>query len=103
MPKETFWDSSTAIEGDGTEPILTVRWGGEAPSVTLNDVQFDRAGINRLVDALVRARNATFGADADGNRRTVKVAITADTTEWDAALKRMRADIEHTKNLRGSL
>ena len=65
MPKETFWDSSTAVEGDESEPILTVGWGSDnPPSLTLNDVEFDRSGINRLIQTLVKARNATFGLDA---------------------------------------
>jgi len=63
MPKETFWDSATAVEGDDSEPILTVTWGNDQPTVHLNGIEFDRSGINRLIRALVRARNATYGAD----------------------------------------
>ncbi|WP_413354044.1 hypothetical protein [Microbacterium sp. 1P06AB] len=56
MPKETFWNSNTAIEGDGvSEPILTVTWGAKTPGVYLNGVQFDQPGIERLIKALRRA------------------------------------------------
>lgn len=64
MPKETFWDSATAVENDGvSEPVLTVSWGGELPAVKLNGIESDRSGVNRLIRALRRARDATFGAD----------------------------------------
>lgn len=64
MPKETFWNSATAVENDEvSEPVLTVTWGSEQPSVHLNGVEFDRSGINRLIHTLRRARDATHGAD----------------------------------------
>lgn len=63
MPKETYWDSATAVEGDGSEPVLTLCWGDSQPEVTLNGVVFDRSGLNRLLGDLKRARNATYGED----------------------------------------
>jgi hypothetical protein len=62
MPKETFWDSSTAVEGDESEPILTLTWGDQS-TVRVNGVDFDRSAINRLVRSLRRARDATYGVD----------------------------------------
>lgn len=60
MPKETFWDAA-AVDGDGvSEPVLTVAWGG---AVFINGSGIDRSGINRLIRALRRARDATYGAD----------------------------------------
>lgn len=63
MPKETFWDSSTAVEGDNSEPVILLTWGGDQPAVLINGVEFDRSGTNRLIRSLKRARDATFGAD----------------------------------------
>lgn len=64
MPKETFWNSATAVENDGvSEPVLTVTWGAEQPGVYLNGIEFDRSGSNRLIRTLRRARDATYGAD----------------------------------------
>lgn len=63
MPKETFWDSATSVEGDESDPIVTVTWGGDQPAVQINGVEFDRSGTNRLIRALRRARDSTFGAD----------------------------------------
>lgn len=64
MPKETFWNSATAVENDGvSEPVLTVTWHGDNPGVYLNGVASDRSGINRLIRTLRRARDATYGAD----------------------------------------
>lgn len=64
MPKETFWDSSTAVEGDDSQPVLTVEWHGDEPGVTLNGVRFDRSGVNRLIRVMRRARNQTYMKDA---------------------------------------
>lgn len=63
MPKENFYDSSTRVEGDGLPPDLVVSWGKERPEVMVNDIPFDRSGLNRLIAALKRARNQTYGAD----------------------------------------
>lgn len=64
MPKETFWNSATAVENDGvSEPVLTVTWHGDTPATYLNGIEFDRSGINRLIRTLRRARDATYGAD----------------------------------------
>jgi hypothetical protein len=64
MPKETFWDSPTAIEGDDSQPVLTVEWHGDNPGVYLNGVHFDRSGVNRLIRVMRKARNQTDGKDA---------------------------------------
>lgn len=65
MPKETFWDSANAVKNDGvSEPVLTVTWGSEQPVVNINGTPIDRSGVNRLIRALRRARDATYGADA---------------------------------------
>lgn len=64
MPKENFYDSKTRVQGDGLPPELVVSWGEEdGPKVTINDVEYDRSGVNRLIAALRKARNQTFGAD----------------------------------------
>ena len=62
MPKETFW-SETSVEGDDSEPVLTISWHGDTPGVFFNGVCMDRSGVNRAISSLRRARNATFGAD----------------------------------------
>lgn len=61
MPKARFW-KSTAVEGD--DPDLTVTWGDKQPEVQINGTAFDRSGLNRLIRALRRARDQTFGSDA---------------------------------------
>lgn len=76
MPSEKFY-ASTAVEGDDTAPVLDVAWGrpGQVepsdagltpaePGVYLNGEQFDRRGINRLINVLRRARDRMYGADA---------------------------------------
>lgn len=93
MPKETFWDSS--LEETGHPPVLTVAWGGEQPAVTLNDVEFDRSEINRLIRDLVRARNATWGADeGDSKTRTVTIKINADTSDFTEAIERLKRSVK---------
>lgn len=65
MPKEKFYPA-TAVEGDGSEPTLTISWGHgpeTAPGVFVNGVDFDRSALNRLIRVLRRARDNTFGAD----------------------------------------
>lgn len=62
MPKESFW-SPVQIEGE--KPELTVAWGTTpTPGVHLNDMELDRSGLNRLITALRRARDAVYGADS---------------------------------------
>lgn len=65
MPKENFYWSGQ-VEGDGREPDLTVTWHEDAHpiGVRLNGHIMDRAGLNRLIKALRRARDYTYGADA---------------------------------------
>jgi len=68
MPKEEFYGFAT---GDGgtrrfsvaTSASLTVRWGDEQPRVTINGVEYDRRGLNRLIVVLRKAREQTFGDD----------------------------------------
>lgn len=96
MPAEKFYPA-TAVENDGSEPTLTVGWGGDTPAVTLNGVESDRSGINRLIDVLVRARNATFGADADGKGRTVTVTLKADTSEFEATMREAEDRVRRLK------
>ncbi len=82
MPKETFWNSDVAVEGDGvSEPVLTVTWGAETPGVYLNGVQFDQSGIDRLVNSLRRA---------SGRDRTVTVTLHANTDEYVASMERAK-------------
>jgi hypothetical protein len=65
MPKETFWDSSTAVEGDDSTPVLTVSWHdkncacGEG-GVWLNSVPFDESGVDRLIRTLRKAKRKNF-------------------------------------------
>lgn len=65
MPKETFWDSATAVEGDNSEPILTVAWHKDCPCeqtfVALNGVKFDSSGITRLIGVLRKANKQAYG------------------------------------------
>ena len=63
MPKENFYDSSTRIEGDGLPPDLGVAWGSNQPEVTINEIAYDRSGLNRLIAALRKARDQTYGRD----------------------------------------
>lgn len=63
MPKENFYDSSTRVEGDGLPPDLVVAWGESQPKVMVNGIAYDRSGLNRLIGALRKARNQTYGAD----------------------------------------
>jgi len=62
MPKETFWPE-TAVDGDGSEPILTIEWHKDIPGVYFNGVHMDRSGLNRAITSIRRARNATYGVD----------------------------------------
>ena len=80
MPKETFWDSATAVENDGvSEPVATVPWGDDHTGVYLNGVHFDDSGIERLQTTLRRAT---------GKERTVKVTLTAQTDDYVAGMER---------------
>ena len=80
MPKETFWNSATAVENDGvSEPVLTVTWGEEQTGVYLNGVHFDQSGIDRLATVLRRAT---------GKDRTVTVTLTASTDAYVAGMER---------------
>lgn len=82
MPKETFWNSATAVENDGvSEPVLTVTWGEEQQGVYLNGAEFDPSGIERLLNVLRRAL---------GKERTVKVTLEAETSRFNAALEESR-------------
>lgn len=86
MPKETFWDSATAVENDGvSEPVLTVTWHEDEVGVYLNGVKFDYSGIERLSKTLRRAT---------GKDRVVSVTLVANTASYDAAMA------ESTKRLR---
>lgn len=62
MPKEKFYDQHS-VEGDGSLPHLVVIWGIDLPQVKVNDVVYDRSGLNRLIKTLRKARNQTFGMD----------------------------------------
>lgn len=82
MPKETFWDSATAVEGDGvSEPVLTVTWG-DTDGVYLNGVHFDESGIVRLSNVLRRA----IGKD-----KTVSVTLTANVDAYVEPMERATA------------
>lgn len=86
MPKETFWNSATAVENDGvSEPVLTVTWGEEQQGVYLNGIEFDESGINRLLNVLRRAL---------GKDRTVKVTLEAETSAFDTALEESKARVQ---------
>lgn len=76
MPKEVVYDHSTQYHS------LTVGWNSDPGGVGITaqmcadagegmakagpavDVHLDRAGINRLIRLLRKARDAAFGADA---------------------------------------
>jgi len=79
MPAEKFWDSETAIEGDGSEPVLTVTWGDGGTRI--NGVKFDQSAIDRLTNALRRAT---------GKDRTVTVTLRAETSEYIAEMARAK-------------
>lgn len=92
MPKETFWDSSRAIENDGvSEPVLTVTWGEATPGIHLNGVPFDQSGIDRLQTALRRAsgksadEDTTINATIDPKQiaRVIRVAMDRGTISRD--------------------
>lgn len=78
MPVEKFYPSA-AIEGQPSE-VLEVAWSKDEPGEGYENVwiiasegndgiawsmsfDLDRSGLNRLIKALRRARNATFGVD----------------------------------------
>lgn len=104
MPKETFWNSATAIENDGvSEPVLTVAWGSDDSNVYLNGVAFDASGIDRLMSTLRRA---------SGKDRVVHVTLRADTDAYSAAMEvaadrvralngELRTAVELTERLNG--
>jgi len=74
MPKETFWDSATAVEDDGaSEPVLTITWGETEPGTYINGVLFDQSGIDRMQSVLRRAT---------GKDRTVTVTLQAQTSGY---------------------
>jgi hypothetical protein len=62
MPKETFWPEA-AVEGDESEPCLTITWGTDMPGVYLNGVYVDRSTLNRLIRVARTARDKAFGKD----------------------------------------
>lgn len=63
MPKEEFYIGSQ-VAGDGQKPDIVVSWGTtEYPQVLINGMRSDRAGINRLIATLRKARNQVFGPD----------------------------------------
>ncbi|MDQ0726825.1 hypothetical protein [Microbacterium sp. W4I20] len=85
MPKETFWNSATAVENDGvSEPVLTVTWGADSPAVYLNGVEFDASGIERLMNVLRRAI---------GKERVVTVTLATDKTDFEKAIEESRARV----------
>lgn len=61
MPAEKFYDSTTS---DPEDAHLVVSWGEKpSPQVTINGVEYERSGLNRLIRSLTRARNQVYGAD----------------------------------------
>lgn len=62
MPKEKFYDS-TRIDGNSLPPELEIAWGLAQPQVTINNIAYDRSGLNRMISVLRKARNQTYGAD----------------------------------------
>ena len=62
MPKEKFWPA-TAVEGDGTEPTVTISWGNDQPGVIINGMESDRSGVNRMIKVLRKARDQAHGHD----------------------------------------
>ena len=77
MPKETFWESS-AVEGDGSEPTLTVQWGDAIAGTIINGAEFDASAIERLQAVLRRA---------SGKDRIVNVTLTANTSAYVAGME----------------
>lgn len=75
MPKESFWDSMSAVEGD--DPILTVAWGDG--TVRINDVIFDASALERLQTTLRRAT---------GSNRNITVTLHAETSQFTEAMER---------------
>lgn len=75
MPSEKFY-GKTAVEGKVVRDLLEVSWGkGGAewtPTVSIKltvdgryaNIEADRSGLNRLIKALRKARDQTFGEDA---------------------------------------
>ncbi|GAA6122589.1 hypothetical protein BPY_06970 [Bifidobacterium psychraerophilum] len=66
MPKEKFYEyerEHPKVEGDGSEPDLTVQWGDEPPYIQGAMALNSRSAINRLIRSLRRARNQQFGKD----------------------------------------
>jgi len=69
MPAEKFYPS-TAVEGQPSDHF-EIAWHRDYPGVfatlvigdAASGIELDRAGVNRAIAALRRARNATFGAD----------------------------------------
>jgi len=69
MPAEKFYPS-TAVEGQPSDH-LEVSWHRDYPGVfatliiggAASGIDLDRSGINRMIRALRRARDATYGAD----------------------------------------
>jgi hypothetical protein len=69
MPAEKFYPSTT-VEGQPSDH-LEIAWHRDTPGVVITlEVDgvgaawfMDRSGINRMVRALRRARDASFGAD----------------------------------------
>lgn len=67
MPTEKFYDPRS-VDGDPLmeDSSFVVRWGPEQPAgypVDVANISMDRAGINRLIRTLRRARDFAFGAD----------------------------------------
>lgn len=67
MPKENFYFGNQ-VEDDGQEPDIVVSWhkpsGLDAVGrVHINGLPTDRSGLNRLIAALRRGRNAVYGKD----------------------------------------
>lgn len=92
MPKETFWDSATAVMNDGvSEPVLTVTWGAEKPGIYLNGIEFDPSGIERLMNTLRRAL---------GKERTVTVTLVTEKTAFEKSIEESR---ERVRALRREL
>lgn len=63
MPASKFYPIGS-VEGD--DPFLYVGWanpGNSLTGVTVNAVELDRSGLNRLIRDLRRARDATYGKD----------------------------------------
>lgn len=75
MPSEKFYNKH-AVEGQHPEEMLEVSWGrngaewGPTVMATLqvgrhvSAISMDRSAVNRLIKALRKARDQTFGEDA---------------------------------------